>query len=496
MKKESRGRSPLAGFGAEPQEEEREGDEMKVFTVSELTSAIKGVLEPPFRGICVQGEISNFKCQTSGHLYFNLKDVSAQVSAVLFKGSAMQLSRAPKEGDQVIAKGEISLYAPRGSYQLVIRELQFVGVGELLMKLHQLKERLQAQGWFDAGRKKKLPHLPRRIGVITSPTGAVIQDILHILTRRFSGFHVILNPVKVQGEGAGLEIAKAIAECNKYDVADVLIVGRGGGSIEDLWAFNEEIVAKAIFESRIPIISAVGHETDFTIADWVADVRAPTPSAAAEIVIAEKSNILKHLAQAGAVCSQKILHQVMQYKEKLRTLKKHPLFSSPYTLLAQPMQQVDDLRSDIDQALLQQIDVNKAKLESLSKQLQLIKPSNRILQMREQIHHLREQLTVRMFHLISLKKERFTPKLWQEALGRCMTQIIAQKKERLERSSEHLRCQNPNNLLQKGYAMIFAEKGDSVILSAKQISPGSPLHIRLHDGNITAIAKEVQLHDS
>ncbi len=465
-------------------------EQVRIFTVTELTTAIKAVLEPPFRGICVQGEISNFKLQTSGHLYFNLKDGGAQVSAVLFKGSASQLSRMPKEGDQVIAKGELSLYAPRGSYQLVVRELQFQGVGELLMKLHQLKEKLQKMGWFDAARKKRLPQLPKRIGVITSPTGAVIQDILHILTRRFSGFHVVLNPVKVQGEGAAEEIAKAIEECNRYEVADVLIVGRGGGSIEDLWAFNEEIVAKAIFASKIPIISAVGHETDFTIADWVADVRAPTPSAAAEIVIKDKASLFTYLGHVQTSSSQRIGHQVTQYREKLRTLQRHPFFSSPYAMLAQPIQQVDNLRVDLDLALEQKMGQYKAKLESFAKQLELLKPSSRIAQMKEKMMSLKGQIGSSLEHYLSLKKERFDPAVWQESLARYMMQAVAQKKERLMRSAEHLRCLNPNNLLQKGYTMIFSEKGDSVILSAKDLPPHTPFRVRFHDGHVAAVAKE------
>ncbi len=220
----------------------------KVLSVSELTSTIKRILEPNFSSICVRGEISNFKLQSSGHLYFTLKDDGSQISAALFRGNAARLSRMPKEGDQVIASGQISLYAPRGQYQIVVRDIQFLGVGELLLKLHELKNTLEKRGWFSTEYKKALPKFPRRIGVVTSPTGAVIQDILHVLKRRFSGFQVILNPVKVQGEGAAEEIAQAIQDINHHDLADLLIIGRGGGSIEDLWAFNEEIVAKAIFE--------------------------------------------------------------------------------------------------------------------------------------------------------------------------------------------------------------------------------------------------------
>lgn len=400
---------------------------MKIFSVSELTNAIKGVLEPTFRGISVKGEISNFKLQTSGHLYFSLKDAGSQISAVLFKGNAAHLARMPKEGDQVIASGEISLYAPRGQYQMVIREMQFLGVGELLLKLHQLKETLHLRGWFDTQHKKPLPKLPKRIGVVTSPTGAVIQDILHILTRRFAGFQVLLNPVKVQGEGAAFEIAQAIRDFNQYQLADVLIVGRGGGSIEDLWAFNEEIVARAIFESKIPIISAVGHETDFTIADWVADVRAPTPSAAAEIAIAEKANLLKFLQSAQLLCRQRIVQQIGQYRQHVGALQKHPLLSSPYGLLAKDIQRLDDY----------------------TRQLERLNPSSR----------------------------------------------IAEGWDRLKRVQEHLRSLHPQNLLKKGYTILFSEKGDSIILSAKQLTPDQKITALFHDGKATATVNQVMDND-
>lgn len=396
----------------------------KVFSVSELTNAIKGVLEPPFRAISVQGEISNFKLQTSGHLYFSLKDAGSQISAVLFKGNAAQLSRMPKEGDQVIAKGEISLYAPKGQYQIVIRELQFLGVGELLLKLHQLKEQLQARGWFDLQNKKALPKLPKRIGIVTSPTGAVIQDILHVLKRRFKGFHLILNPVKVQGEGAAQEIAQAIYDFNKYHLADVLIVGRGGGSIEDLWAFNEEIVAKAIFESEIPIIAAVGHETDFTIADWVADVRAPTPSAAAEIAIAEKTNLVKFLQSAEEICYSRVVQQVGQYRQRIGALQKHPLLSSPYGVLAPTIQRLDEF----------------------SRQLEMLNPKERI----------------------------------QEGW------------DRLNRVKQHLRSLHPQNILKKGYAILFSEKDDSIILSANNLQPEQKIRALLHDGKVAATITKVE----
>ncbi len=440
---------------------------MKIFSVSELTLAIKSLLEPNFRSFSLQGEISNFKLQSSGHLYFSLKDASSQISAVLFKGSAASLDRMPKEGDQVIAKGEISLYSPRGQYQMIIRELQFLGQGELLLKLHQFKEQLQARGWFDPARKKPIPKFPKRIGVVTSPTGAVIQDILNVLTRRFSSFHVILNPVKVQGPGSAQEIAQAIQDFNTHQLADVLIVGRGGGSIEDLWAFNEEIVAKAIYESKIPIIAAVGHETDFTIADFVADMRAPTPSAAAEMVIAEKANILKFIKQTEQFLRQRVGQTIIQGRHRLDALKKHPLLSSPYTLLSNNIQKLDDLRSSMDLAMHRYLTQNKGKITSSAQRLEILKPS-------AQIRSLREQL-----------------RSYPERTLSATTLALRAKKDRLKAISEHLCSLNPHNLLKKGYSILKTKNG-LVLKSANELAPNELFTALLHDGQIEATANEVK----
>ena len=444
---------------------------MKIFSVSELTLAIKSLLEPNFRAISLRGEISNFKLQSSGHLYFSLKDAASQISAVLFKTSAAALDRMPKEGDQVIAKGEISLYMPRGQYQMVIRELQFLGQGELLLKLHQLKEELQKRGWFDPARKKPLPKFPKRIGVVTSPTGAVIQDILNVLARRFSGFHVILSPVKVQGPGAAQEIAQAIQDFNASKLVDVLIVGRGGGSIEDLWAFNEEIVAKAIYESAIPIISAVGHETDFTIADFVADVRAPTPSAAAEIAIAEKANILKFLEQTKEFLHQRVQQQIRQGRGHLEALKKHPLLGSPYALLSQSIQKLDGMRGDLDMATKRFIAEKSVKIRFYAQKLEMLKPSSQILSLRE--------------HLKPYPERSFV----------AMCAILRAKQERLTKLSEHLSSLNPKNVLKKGYSILKTNSG-SLILSAKELASQTTFTALLHDGRIDATANEVKTYDT
>src|SRR6185312_6605960 len=259
--------------------------ERRVFSVSELTSEIRGIFSQQFRDVWVLGEISGCKAATSGHFYFSLKDATSQVKAVLFRGSARWLKFRPQDGMMVLARGSLDVYEARGEYQLIVEVLEPRGAGALQLAFEQLKKKLEAEGLFEAGRKRPLPKLPQRIGIVTSPAGAVVRDILHVLERRFAGLHIRLFPAQVQGEGAREQICAGLKYFGEGRWADVVIVARGGGSLEDLWTFNEEAVAKAIAASAVPVISAIGHETDFTIADFVADVRAPTPSAAAEIVI-------------------------------------------------------------------------------------------------------------------------------------------------------------------------------------------------------------------
>lgn len=417
----------------------------EILTVTELTFSIKKHLESRFSQVSVQGEISNFKEQSSGHLYFTLKDAESQLSAVFFKGNTRGMARLPKNGDQVIVKGELSVYAPRGNYQLIVRELAYAGIGELLLKLHELKLKLEQRGWFDKARKKPLPKFPKTIGVVTSHTGSVIQDILHVLNRRFSGFHLILNPVRVQGEGAAMEIAQAIEQFNKYGLADVLIVGRGGGSLEDLWAFNEEIVAAAIYASKIPIISAVGHETDVCIADFVADVRAPTPSAASELALGEKAHHLHYLAQSKSRLQHTLRSTVNQYRHRLDRFAKHPLFASPYALLGKYSQRLDEARADNDAAIKKCVQQKKLQLQGLRRGYAAFQP----------------------------------------------TQWIARKKQELKRIAEHMKSIDPKNLLTKGYCILFREKSHCVILNSKELAAGQKLEILMHDGKVISQVEEV-----
>jgi exodeoxyribonuclease VII large subunit len=271
-----------------------------VLTVSELTRRLQEVLEDRFPAVWVEGEISNFRLYGSGHAYFTLKDADAQVRAVLFRNRGRRIKFEPADGLHVMAFGSIEVYPQRGEYQLVIELLEPKGLGALQLAFEQLKTRLQAEGLFDQARKRELPRFPRKIGLVTSPSGAAIRDMLRVIGRRFGELHIVIAPCRVQGEGAAEEIAQGLRDLNALGGVDVIIVGRGGGSLEDLWAFNEEIVARAIAGSKVPVVSAVGHEVDFTIADFVADLRAPTPSAAAELVVREKQAVVDSLSQLRA----------------------------------------------------------------------------------------------------------------------------------------------------------------------------------------------------
>jgi len=344
------------------------------YTVSGITQVIKNFLEPNLVRIRVQGEVTNLRHPASGHLYFTLKDQNAQLSSVLFKGSAAKLNRLPKDGDEVILEGSISVYAPRGGYQLIAQSVEYLGVGDLLLKFHQMKERLVKEGLFDSERKKALPPFPKTIGVVTSPSGAVIRDILHVLERRSAGFHVIVNPVRVQGKGSEIEIAMAIEQFNQLGNCDVIIVARGGGSLEDLWPFNEECVARAIARSKIPVISAVGHETDYTIADFCADLRAPTPSAAAEVVMQEAAAQLNFIAQAKRQISSLLLERVRGMRAKLSRFSSHPSLQSPDMLLMPHAQKVDEIGAQIDLAMERKLQTRTQLLEKMAVHIQAINP--------------------------------------------------------------------------------------------------------------------------
>lgn len=432
----------------------------KIYSVSEVTDQIKQHLESRFFQVCIKGEITNFKKQSSGHLYFNLKDDFAQISCVLFKNAALKLAREPKAGDKVMLKGALTVYAPRGGYQIIATELSFEGLGDLLLMLHELKNKYQSLGYFDMGRKKPLPKYPKTIGVVTSPTGAVIQDILNVLKRRFKGFHLILNPVKVQGEGAETEIAKAIDEFNTHNLVDVMIIGRGGGSLEDLWAFNHEKVIEAIYRSKIPVISAVGHETDFSLSDFVADVRAPTPSSAAEIVIKEKSEQLEFLQKAKQTAFYCLTQSIKQHKLKLKAITSQKIFFHEDALMAPFFQKQDDIEQKLNDSILKILERRMMKLDAYHKTLSSLRPEKQIKNYREKLSFYLKRLDDGIFKQLLLK-------------SRGMKSI-----------ADLTLSLSPTTILKKGYCIPFAENSASVIISAKQPKLEQGLALRFHDGSI------------
>lgn len=439
---------------------------MKMLTVTELTLAIKKLVEPPFRDIQVKGEVSNLRKQSSGHLYFTLKDGEAQIAAALFRGNAQRAAHLPKDGDKVVVRGELGLYAPRGSYQIVVREVEHAGVGALLMRLHQLKEELRRRGWLAQERKRPLPRYPQRIGVVTSPSGAVIQDIIHVLKRRYPPFQLLLYPVRVQGAEAAGEIAHAIGELSRLKLVDVMIVGRGGGSLEDLWPFNEEVVARAIVESTVPVISAVGHETDETIADYVADWRAPTPSAAAEIAVRELSLELKFLDQMEERLTQVMGRRLSYLRAQLKQLERHPFLLSPYAPLNHHYQRLDELAFQLERALRMQVERGRLKVGGALRELEGRAPLERIRGLKERME------------------------LVDQGASRAVLGLLAKKRGALEHAARYLEGINPKGLLKKGYCIPFAEKGGSVILSSKEARPGMLLSLRFHDGEVKTRVEE------
>jgi exodeoxyribonuclease VII large subunit len=439
----------------------------KIFSVTEITYAIKNQLENAFYSVRLQGEISNYKEQSSGHLYFTLKDANAQISCVCFKSQAQKLKNPLKIGDHILITGDISVYAPRGNYQIIVKSLEVQGLGDLLLQLEALKKELKDKGYFDLERKKKLPKFPKRIGVITSPTGAVIQDIIQILNRRFPNLPILLYPVKVQGDGAKEEIAQAILDFNTHDLADVLIVGRGGGSIEDLWAFNERIVADAIFQSHIPIISAVGHETDTSISDLVADMRAPTPSAAAELVIQDKLFWNKQIQTLHQKMFLKCEQKLRLYSSQIQWMKKQPALASPYYFTGVLMQKLDEKKEKLPHIFNNYFLKKKDDLLLKKKQLQSFNPLSRMQEIK-----------------LSIQKTN-------KALNSLILNQLKNYQDKIKSIESHFRGIDPKNLLKKGYSILFSQKDNSIILSCKQIQKNDQIVALLGDGKLVAQVKEI-----
>ncbi|RKY92009.1 exodeoxyribonuclease VII large subunit [candidate division KSB1 bacterium] len=348
--------------------------QQRIYSITELTRQIKFLLESHFPNVWVKGEISNFKLHSSGHMYFSLKDENAQLPCVMWRGRNNLLFFMPKDGMKVVAQGNVTVYEKRGYYQFEVLELQPAGIGELQLAFEQLKQRLKAEGLFEAEHKKPIPAYPERIGIVTSATGAAIRDLVTVVGRRFPSVQLILNPVRVQGDGAAEDIARAIDEFNEYGQVDVLIVGRGGGSLEDLWPFNEEVVARAIFRSKIPIISAVGHEVDFSISDFVADLRAPTPSAAAELVVRNRDELLSTLQAMVQKMYRLLKEKIRYYRDKVNYLESSYALRRPADVIKEYNQRLDELTRTMETALTHQIERERARIAALTKHLENLNP--------------------------------------------------------------------------------------------------------------------------
>jgi exodeoxyribonuclease VII large subunit len=350
--------------------------EAPVLTVSELTAQIRASLEEAFPAVRVSGEISNLARPASGHVYLTLKDSQAQIRGVVWRNTASKLKFNLTDGLEVVAHGRLSVYPPRGDYQLYVEELQPKGMGALELALRQLMDKLQKRGWFDAERKKPLPRYPRRIGIVTSPSGAAVRDMLRILPRRWPAADIVLCPVLVQGEGAAAEIAAAVRRLNFLRAVDVMIVGRGGGSLEDLWAFNEEVVAEAIVLSRIPVVSAVGHQTDFTVSDFVADVRAATPSEAAELVVPDRAEVSKQILGLGQRMAVVLAERVRQARQRLDDLARRRALRHPRERLQELAQTLDDKGERLRRAAAVFVERQQQRIAAAAGKLSSLSPLN------------------------------------------------------------------------------------------------------------------------
>lgn len=440
----------------------------QVLSVTDLTRRVKDLLEERFPSVWVEGEVSNLRSPSSGHVYFTLKDSGAQLAVVLFRGVAAKVGFKLKDGLQVIAFGDISVYEKSGQYQLVARQLLPKGLGALQLAFEELKQRLAREGLFDAARKKSIPTLPQRIGLVTSPTGAAVRDFLNIIGRRFPNVHIVVNPVRVQGEGAAQEIAAAIDEFNALHASrrlplDVLIVTRGGGSLEDLWAFNEEVVARALARSKIPTISAVGHEIDFTISDFVADLRAPTPSAAAELVVKAKDEFVQMITRYRSRLQQDLRLRLAEARQHFSDLASSYVFRRPTEVIRQYQQQVDDHGHRLTRATASALGTNHGRLETASEKFKLLSPQALLVNWRQRL---------------GSDEQRFRAawgRHWQETRHR-----LAQVDAKLELLS-------PNATLQRGYSITLVPGTGRIVRSVSHVQPGTKISTKVLDGDFISV---------
>jgi exodeoxyribonuclease VII large subunit len=434
--------------------------ERRIFTVSELNSAVAAVLEADFTDIWVSGEISGTRLATSGHYYFTLKEREAQVRCVAFRSSHRYWKIKPQDGLAVLARGRLDVYEARGEYQLLVEALEPQGFGALQLAFEQLKKKLAAEGLFAPARKRPLPRFPRRIGIVTSPRGAVIADLILILSRRFPGIHIRLFPALVQGEGSVDEVCRAIGHFNRVPWADVLILARGGGSLEDLWTFNEEAVARAIFGSRVPLVSAIGHESDVTIADFVADLRAPTPSAAAELIVPLREDLVERIAVARGKAAQALRYRLAMWERRLRQQGIERALNVLHRRIGRNLQRIDEQ----EYRMRERLRATFAERER----------ARRALEVRLRRFDLRPRLAA--------DRRRM------EAAHTAALSIIRIQVERRRRAWEQLAAKlsqlSPLRILERGYAIVL--KDNRILKDAGEAPRGSSIHVRLAKGELDA----------
>lgn len=437
-------------------------------TISQINTYIKGMFDnnTQLKKVYLKGEISNFKRHTTGHLYLTLKDDYSRMSAIMFRSSAQTLTFNPEDGMNVLVEGRISVYPAGGSYQIYIDKMEQGGLGNLYIEYEKLKKKLASEGLFSMEHKRPIPKFPTRIGIVTAPTGAAIKDILSTIKRRYPICETILFPALVQGISAAPSVAKQIKKAQEYPI-DVLIVGRGGGSIEDLWAFNEEIVARAIYESKIPVISAVGHEVDFTIADFVADLRAPTPTGAAEMAVPTILEVKNLLKSKEVACSNSLMRQLQEAMHRLKAVEENYVFKNPMVLYDIKMQKLDLLRENVIKSIKQMLDRKSQQLNYLQNTYILKNP----MQMIEPKLNIFQKLN--------------------KALNENYRHILQKKEMEQQLMIQTLKLVNPLNILDKGYSLVTKE--NTIIKDIKYVLENDKLDIRLSKGSLLVEVKEKRL---
>lgn len=467
----------------------------KILSVSELTAQVRRLLEQQVGSVWVTGEVTNLRVQSSGHIYFTLKDANAQLSCVLFRGETVAHRELLQDGQKLLLQGDVTVYEARGQYQLIVRAIELQGVGALQIAFEKLKQKLQAEGLFASERKRPLPKYPERIGLITSPTGAAIRDVLHVVRRRNPGLEIILAPCRVQGEGAAREVADAMRMLNEFNAIhsegrvtrgpdtkpeiisgtrggrpsrrlDLILVTRGGGSLEDLWAFNEEIVARAIFESQVPVVSAVGHEIDFTISDFVADVRAATPSAAAEIITEGVFSSCQFVSQSRVRIRQLCGQQLGGKKEGLEHAVQRLARAHPRRRFNDWMQRLDDLQTSLLRCVKQGTRRQRVAWQHLAERLYRVRPAQLLRQRRELLHQKIQRLREQVRHL------------------------LRELQNRLSTLDTRLRLLGPEQVLARGYSITTDAETGKVLQAAAAIKGGQRLKTRLKTGEVFSRAEE------